>query len=139
MFTRNKDTAPKRPRGKLTSICLLSRGDVEDDKLAVTWVDVAPGGSQIPHNHPEAQVYVIVAGLGRMLVGEEYKEVSAGELIYVPSGLMHGIENLGENILSYVSAANPAFDYTEAYDRGQLTNSGYERQETEQGTGGTMH
>lgn len=52
MFTRHKDTAPKRSREKLTSICLLARGDVADDKLAVTWVDVAPGGRQIPHNHP---------------------------------------------------------------------------------------
>jgi mannose-6-phosphate isomerase-like protein (cupin superfamily) len=130
MFTRHKDTAPKRPRGKLTSICLLSRGDVEEDRLAVTWVDIAPGGSQIPHNHPEVQVYIIVAGRGRMLVGEEYKEVSTGELIYVPPGLMHGIENLGETRLSYVSAANPAFDYTEAYDRGQLVSTAYEQEQT---------
>ena len=60
-----------------------------------------------------------------MLVGEELKEVSAGELIYVPSGLMHGIENIGESTLSYVSAAHPAFDYTEAYDRGQLVGGAY--------------
>ncbi len=132
MFTRHIKSAPKRPREKLTSICLLARGDVPDDRLAVTWVDVAPGGLQIPHNHPEVQVYVIVSGTGRMLVGEETKEVSAGELIYVPSGLMHGIENLGESTLSYVSAANPAFDYTEAYDRGQLTGAAYERKQSGQ-------
>jgi mannose-6-phosphate isomerase-like protein (cupin superfamily) len=127
MFTRHKDTAPKRPREKLTSICLLARGDVADDKLAVTWVDVAPNGKQIPHNHPEVQVYVIVTGRGRMLVGEEQKEVSAGELVHVPSGLMHCIENIGESTLSYISAANPAFDYTEAYDRGQLVSGAYAR------------
>ena len=62
-----------------------------------------------------------------MLVGEEQKEVSAGELIYVPSGLMHGIENTGDCVLSYVSAANPAFDYTEAYDRGQLVEVAYQK------------
>ncbi|MGH7990825.1 MAG: cupin domain-containing protein [Limisphaerales bacterium] len=125
MFFRHKDTAPKRLREKLTSICLLARGDVADDKLAVTWVEVAPGGRQIPHNHHEVQVYVIVTGRGRMLVGEEQKEVSAGELVHIPSGLMHGIENIGENTLSYISAANPAFDYTEAYDRGQLVSGAY--------------
>ena len=127
MFTRHIDTAPKRPREKLTSICLLARGDVADDKLAATWVDVAPGGRQIPHNHPEVQIYIIINGRGRMLVGEEKKEVSAGELVYVPSGLMHGIENIGEGTLSYVSAATPAFDYTEAYDRGQLRDAAYEK------------
>ncbi|MBL9173088.1 MAG: cupin domain-containing protein [Verrucomicrobiales bacterium] len=128
MFTRHKDSAPKRQREKLTSIGLLARGDVAEDRLAVTWVDVAVGGRQIPHNHPEVQIYVIVAGRGRMLVGEEYKEVSVGELVYVPSGLMHGIENLGEGVLSYVSAANPAFDYSEAYDRGQLVGDAYTKQ-----------
>ena len=46
MFTRHKDTAPQRLREKLTSIWLLAKGDVPDDKLAVTWVDVAPGGRQ---------------------------------------------------------------------------------------------
>ncbi len=127
MFTRHKDNAPKRLREKLTSIWLLARGDVADDKLAVTWVDVEPGGRQIPHNHPEVQVYVIVAGKGRMLVGDEQKEVGAGELVYVPSNLMHGIENIGEGTLSYVSAASPAFDYTEAYDRGQLVSKAYEK------------
>ena len=125
MFTRHKDTAPKREREKLTSICLLARGDVPGDQLAVTWVDVAPGGRQIAHHHPEVQVYVIVAGTGRMLVGEEKKEVRAGELVYVPSGLMHGIENIGPGVLSYVSAANPAYDYAAAYDRGQLTREAY--------------
>jgi len=125
MFTRHKDTAPKRLREKLTSICLLARGDVAGDQLAVTWVDVEVGGRQIPHNHPEVQVYIIVAGRGRMQVGDEQKEVSAGELIYVSSGWMHGIENIDEGILSYVSAANPAFDYTEAYDRGQLVGDAY--------------
>jgi mannose-6-phosphate isomerase-like protein (cupin superfamily) len=125
MFTRHKDNAPKRLREKLNSTWLLARGDVADDKLAVTWVEVAPGGRQIPHNHPEVQVYVIVAGKGRMLVGEEQKEVSAGELVHVPSGSMHGIENIGESTLTYISAANPAFDYTEAYDRGQLVSKAY--------------
>ncbi len=125
MFSRHKDTAPKHPRGKLTSICLLEQGDVAGDALAATWVDVKPGGSQIPHNHPEVQVYVIVAGSGRMRVADEHLDVSRGELVHVPSGAMHGIENTGDTVLSYVSAANPAFDYTEAYDRGQLIREAY--------------
>jgi mannose-6-phosphate isomerase-like protein (cupin superfamily) len=71
------------------------------------------------------QVYVIVSGKGRMQVGDETKDVFAGELVYVPSGLMHGIENSGDDMLSYVSATNPAFDFTEAYDRAQLTREAY--------------
>ena len=125
MFTCHKDSASKRIREGLTSICLLARGDVPEDQLAVTWVDVAPGGRQIPHHHPEVQIYVIVKGRGTMRVGKIEREVTAGELIYVPSGEVHGITNSGDTLLSYVSAATPAFDYTLAYDRGQLTESAY--------------
>ena len=125
MFTRHKDSAPRRERIGLTSILLLARGDVAGDQLAATWVDVAPGGRQIPHHHPEVQIYIIVAGRGRMRMGDEWKEVEAGELIHVPSEAMHGIENTGDIVLSYVSAATPAFDFTEAYDRGQLQPDAY--------------
>ncbi len=125
MFTQSKDTAPRRERSGLTSMRLLARGDVAGDQLAATWVDVAPGGRQIPHDHPEVQIYIIVAGRGRMRVGDELRDVSAGELIHVPSGLKHGIENTGTGVLSYVSAATPAFDFTEAYDRGQLQPDAY--------------
>jgi mannose-6-phosphate isomerase-like protein (cupin superfamily) len=127
LFTRHKDAAPRREREKLTSIGLLARGDVAGDKLAATWVDVAPGGRQIPHDHPEVQLYIIVAGGGRMRIGDEAKDVTAGELIHVPSGVKHGIENTGADVLSYVTAATPAFDYSEAYDRGQLQSGAYPR------------
>ena len=125
MFTRSKTTADRRDRSGLTSYFMLGRGDVSGDALAVTWVEVQPGARQRLHNHPEVQVYVLVAGQGRMTVGEETREVAAGDLVYIPSGLMHGIENTGTEVLQYVSAANPAFDLVEAYDRGQLTPDAY--------------
>ena len=128
MFTSHKDTAPRRERDRLTSICLLARGDVAADTLAVTWVDVVPGGRQPLHNHPEVQVYIIVAGTGRMQVGDREVEVSPGQLVHVPSGAFHGITNTGDGVLTYVTAATPAFDYTEAYDRGQLTQGAYKSQ-----------
>ena len=88
--------------------------------LTATWVDVAPGSRQRPHGHPSEQVYVITAGRGRMLVGGEEREVGSGELIYVPPGAVHGIENTSEEVLVYISAATPALDAEAAYDCGQL-------------------
>ena len=88
--------------------------------LTATWVDVAPGSRQRPHEHPSEQVYVITAGSGRMLVEEEERPVGSGDLIYIPSGAVHGIENTSEEMLTYISAAAPALDAEAAYDRGQL-------------------
>jgi mannose-6-phosphate isomerase-like protein (cupin superfamily) len=120
MYTRSKEESPRRERGGLVSHILLQRGDLPDVGLTATWVDVAPGSRQRPHDHPSEQVYVITAGRGGMLVGEEERQVGSGELIYVPPGAVHGIENVSEEVLAYISAATPALDAEAAYDRGQL-------------------
>ena len=129
MFITSKANAQKRERNGLTSFFLLDRRSevatgVETD-LAVTWVTVEPGGRQIPHHHEPEQVYVIVQGEGEMQVGSETQLVHAGDLVYIPSDLEHGIVNRGNDVLTYISAATPPFDLTEAYDRGQLQSESY--------------
>ncbi len=127
MLIRRKTQVDKRERSGLTSHFMLGRGDTEANALAITWVTVQPGSRQILHTHPEVQVYVIVSGFGTMQVGEEHQAVQGGDLIYIPSNERHGIENSSDEMLSYVSAASPAFSMTlaEAYDRGQLTPEAY--------------
>lgn len=128
MFVRNKANAEKRERSGLTSHFMLGREDVESDALAITWVDVEVGAKQRLHNHPEVQVYVIIAGTGQMHVGDETREVQAGDLIFIPSEAFHGIDNTGNSVLSYVSAASPAFESLPfAYDKGQLTLDAYKK------------
>ena len=124
MYTRSKEESPRRERSGLASHILLQRGDLPGVGLTATWVDVAPGSRQRPHGHPSEQVYVISAGRGRMLVGEEERQVGPGELVYVPPGAVHGIENTSEEVLTYISAATPALDAEAAYDRGQLRSEG---------------
>jgi quercetin dioxygenase-like cupin family protein len=125
MFTIHKANAQKRERNGLTSYFLLDRRSEAAPNLAVTWVDVIPGGRQILHHHTPEQVYVIVQGEGEMQVGEDIQSVSAGDLIFIPSDEPHGIVNNGDRTLSYVSAATPPFNLTEAYDRGQLQPGKY--------------
>ncbi len=125
MYTCAKDTAEKRARPGMTSYFLLGRHSVADTPLAVTWVDVEPGGRQLIHHHPETQVYVIIEGTGIMHVGGETLPVKAGDLAYIPSNADHGIENTGEGMLRYVSTATPAMDLIAAYDRGAHTPEKY--------------
>ena len=121
MYTRSKKESPRQERNGLASHIPLQRGDLSDVGLTATyWVDVAPGSRQRPHEHPSEQVYVITAGSGRMLVGEEERQVGSGNLIDVSPGAVHSIENTSEEMLTYISAATPALDAEAAYDRGQL-------------------
>ena len=124
MYMRNKELSPRRERSGLVSHILLQRGDLPEASLTATWLEVAPWSRQRPHDHPSEQVYVITAGRGRMLVGEEEREGGAGDLIYVPSGAIPCIENASEEVLIYVSAATPALDAADAYDTGQLRPEG---------------
>lgn len=112
MYTRNKEESPRRERSGLVSRILLQRGNLSEASLSTTCVEVARGSRQRLHGHPSERVYVITAGRGWMLVGEEKREVGAGELVYLPSGAVHGIEN--------ASTATPALDAEAAYDAGQL-------------------
>jgi mannose-6-phosphate isomerase-like protein (cupin superfamily) len=120
MYTRSKEESPKRERNGFVSHILLQRGDLSDVGLIATWVDAAPGSRQWPHEHSSEQVYMITAGSGRMLMGEEERQVGSANLIYVPPGAVHGIENTPEEVLTYISAATPALSAEAAYDRGQL-------------------
>ena len=120
MFRRRRSEAPRRERDGLVSRNLLHAGDLAETRLTVTWVDVAPGSGQRPHGHAPEQVYVIVKGRGRMRVGDEELVVGEGDLIHIPPETLHGIENLADEVLTYVSAATPTIDWEAFYDEGPL-------------------
>ena len=44
-----------------------------------------------------------------MTVGEQTFEVAAGQSIFIPSNAPHGLQNTGDGVLRYLSAASPAF------------------------------
>jgi mannose-6-phosphate isomerase-like protein (cupin superfamily) len=119
MFTAELKDVPARQRGRLVSYLLLQKGQQETE-MTVTWVDIEPGGEQRVHRHAPQQVYVIVAGEGRMRVGDEERDVGRGELVFIPSATDHGIVNAGQDRLTYISAATPAFDLEVVYDEGEL-------------------
>ena len=52
-----------------------------------------PGQSQSVHTHAGAdKFYFLVTGKARMTVGSETREASAGDLVWAPAGVPHGVE-----------------------------------------------
>ncbi len=123
MYVSDRSSAPKRELDGLSSHILLEEGDAPGGELSITWVDVEPGGEQKPHSHGPQQVYVITRGTGRMKVGADERDVTEGQLVFIPPETEHGIVNTGEGTLTYISAATPAFPVTDLYDAGQLSLS----------------
>jgi mannose-6-phosphate isomerase-like protein (cupin superfamily) len=123
MFKRNKSQAFRGNGEGLLSYVLLQEGDFPDTKLAITWVDVKPGSGQTPHKHFPEQVYVIIKGKGRIRVGNEEEEVGKGDLVYIPSNVVHGIKNISDKELTYISASTPTFNIKSFYESGKLSRS----------------
>jgi mannose-6-phosphate isomerase-like protein (cupin superfamily) len=123
VYVSDLSTAPKREIDGLVSHILLEEGDAPGGELSVTWVNVEPGGRQVPHSHGPQQIYVITRGSGRMKVGGEERDVAEGQMVFIPPNTEHGIVNTGDGTLTYVSAATPAFRVTELYDAGQISLS----------------
>lgn len=119
MYKRNKDRAVIRECNGLKCHILLHENDVRGDRLAVTWCDLEPGVRQQPHRHVPEQVYVIVQGSGVVSIGEKESQVQRGDLVYIPSNMLHSIVNTGDSVLTYVSAATPGFDVKAFVDQGE--------------------
>lgn len=91
-----------------------------DHSIAV--VEIEPGRASLRHYHPETrESYYVQAGSGRMELGAETQEVSAGDLIFIPPGETHKITNLGAGTLQLWVVCVPAWTpdcsvFTEIWD-----------------------
>lgn len=73
---------------------------------------LAQVASEIPaHYHKLSdETYYVYRGQGTMRVNDEYRDVSAGDIVFIPKGSIHGMKNTGTEdvIIFFISA--PAFD-----------------------------
>jgi mannose-6-phosphate isomerase-like protein (cupin superfamily) len=104
-----KNGSPRYERDGITSYLLVSELTCASENLAVTLVEMEPGGVQHIHVHAPEQVYYILEGSGMMTVGDERRPVEAGDCVYFPSFARHGLENTGGATLRYLSGASPSF------------------------------
>jgi mannose-6-phosphate isomerase-like protein (cupin superfamily) len=75
--------------------------------------EVLPAGKSVSrHYHLETEeVYYILHGEGRMSVGNEVKEVAAGDAIFIPRGSTHTLENTGRTPMTILLVCGPAYAY----------------------------
>jgi len=93
----------------LTSWMLISPQNSSTKNISVQISEVPVGSEQPIHHHEPEQCYYIIRGKGLMIIEEESKEVIAGDAVYIPSNLKHGIKNIGDDVLEYLTANAPVF------------------------------
>lgn len=70
--------------------------------------DCEPGMELKPHSHPFDQIALIVSGRAIYHVGEVGNEMSAGSVVFVPAGVEHYIEPLGDEVVKNLDVFAPA-------------------------------
>ena len=75
-----------------------------------------PGYAVGRHFHCETEeIYYILNGTGRMTIGAEIQEVTAGDCIFIPRGEVHTIENTGSETMRLLLVSGPAYSREDHY------------------------
>lgn len=62
-----------------------------------------PGQAQSAHTHADAdKFYLLLEGKARMRIGDQVITAEAGDLVWCPAGLLHGVEDAIERTVMMV-------------------------------------
>ena len=68
-----------------------------------------PGQVQKAHDHADQdKFYYVVEGSGRFQLGDEQVSAAAGQVIWAPAGVVHGVTNDGDGRLTLLVGIAPA-------------------------------
>ncbi|HVU13670.1 MAG TPA: cupin domain-containing protein [Phototrophicaceae bacterium] len=85
----------------------VSASTTGSQSLSMAFGKVPAGSKSKRHYHPfETAVYVI-SGKARSFFGpndEHWEDVSAGDFVYIPAGMIHSTEALGDEPVEYILA-----------------------------------
>ena len=85
---------------------------IRNQSLAAARLPV--GGSTAEHYHPKTEeLYYITAGVGRIRIEGEIRDVKAGDAIAIPPGQKHKLWNLGEETLTLLCCCAPAYEHSD--------------------------
>lgn len=88
---------------------LISSNNTASQNISLQISEIPIGSEQPIHNHEPEQCYYIIKGKGLMVIEKETQEVKTGDAIFIPSNVKHGIKNVGNEVLEYITANAPLF------------------------------
>ena len=73
---------------------------------------VAPGAETEAHYHVRTEeIYQFISGAGRIRVGDELRDVRAGDTVVLPPGTEHKLWNTGDEPLVLLCCCAPAYSH----------------------------
>ena len=99
--------APPVERFDVFDVRQVTRGTPLESLVAADLVSIAPHSTSEVHRHNRSEtVLYIVAGMGRVRVGEEWFDVRAGDRVLIGRGVFHGLAT-GDQALDFLSVQSP--------------------------------
>lgn len=100
--------------GDNSLLCELMHPDRTSENLPIRYsiahATIPVKERTLPHRlKTSSEVYVILAGQGRMHLGEETADLSAGQAVCIPPGAVQWIEQKGSEPLSLLAIVEPAW------------------------------
>lgn len=78
--------------------------------ISAAFVAVDPGKTSPLHHHEQTEeIYMVTSGTGVMYLGDERREVTAGDCISISTGIVHAIGNPGPEVLEMWVATSPPY------------------------------
>jgi mannose-6-phosphate isomerase-like protein (cupin superfamily) len=73
---------------------------------------VPAGGETVAHFHRRAEeLYFFTSGRGRLRVGDDERDVAAGDCAVIPPGTVHKLWNSGQDPLVLLCCCAPAYSH----------------------------
>jgi mannose-6-phosphate isomerase-like protein (cupin superfamily) len=75
---------------------------------------VPAGGSTLAHFHRESEeIYLVARGTGRLLLGEEVREIGAGDCVVIEPGVVHRLWAGPDEPLVVVCSCVPPYSHAD--------------------------
>ena len=87
--------------GKDTTIQILISSQ-EGPNFALRKFSMLPGGGMPRHTNTVEHEQYVLRGHAKIGIGDETFEVNAGDVVFIPEGVVHFYENLGEEPFEFL-------------------------------------
>ena len=78
------------------------------ERFSAGVVQLAPGDGHDLHTHPESdEILYVISGEGEQTVEGDTREISAGDMIFIPEAVEHGTINTGWETLTLLAVYAP--------------------------------
>jgi mannose-6-phosphate isomerase-like protein (cupin superfamily) len=89
-------------KGKLSWHTLFSGGMTTTHALTCGVAMLQPGEFLLPHRHPPAEIYFVLAGQGIMHLDGKESPIKMDDAVFIPGNMIHGIRNEGPEMLRFL-------------------------------------